>query len=570
MPTTNSTNGLRFASLIRVSTERQAKQGQSLITQRDSNAQDVEKMGGIITAHYGGQEHATRGHERREVDRLIADAGAGIFDAVIVAYADRWSRDNRKSKQGTDAFLAAGVRFFIGTSELDLTNPGHLFILGINAEVGEFIASQQVKKTLQSKVSRAKGGLPACGRLPYGRTYSKETGWGLDPDKHALIKEAARRYLAGGKLTQIADSMGWFLSHLYKVLFLRAGSVWVQEFRSRKLGIVERIETAVPPLLDDATIQAIKCRAQANQSVFRGPVRHKHLLANVLVCGTCGSSLIGNRNSKGERVYRHYARRKLAAWRRSCGEVGMHINADALEESVLRCLFDLFGNAARVRQAVEDAIPDKQKLDATRQQLERLVADQRQLEIKKGRVVRAIALGLIKDEEAAREMGELRRQGDAVTDQINKLKALLANTPTREQIEATAARLVDKFGRRHVDVKKLIEDRIREDQIRFDFDGMTWDEKKALLGMVFNGTTPEGQRLGIYVTRAVGQVRKRCQVWNLRILGRLVDQLVTTPTPAWEPREYDDVEFAGAPLQDELLGESVTGFPEQAGRGPPP
>jgi site-specific DNA recombinase len=568
--TGKGTTGLRFASLIRVSTDRQAKQGQSLITQRDGNARDVERLGGSIVAHYGGQEHATPGHERRELDRLIADVDSGIFDAVIVAYADRWSRDNRKSKQGTDAFLAAGIRFFIGTMELDLTNPAHLFILGINAEVNEFVAAQQVKKTLESKMSRAKSGLPACGRLPYGRTYSKQVGWGLDPDKHALIKEAARRYLAGEMLTHIADSMGWFLSHLYKVLFLRAGSVWVQEFRSKKLGIVERVETAVPPLLDDATIQAIKDRAQANQTVLRGSVRHKHLLANVLICGTCGSTLFGTRNSKGVRVYRHYPRRKLAMWRRSCGEIGMHIKADALEESVMRSLFSLFGNAARVQQAVENAIPDKQKQDDTRQQLERLVGEQRRIEVKKGKVVRAISLEIIKDEEAAREMAELRRQGDAVAEQVNKLKALLANTPTRDQIETTAARIVDLFGRRHVDNKKLIEDRIREDQIMFDFDGMTWDERKALLGLVFNGTTPEGQRLGIYVSRAVGQVRKRCQVWNLRILGRLVDQLVMTPSPAWEPREEDDQEFAGAPLQDELLDESVTGFPPQRRRRQPP
>jgi DNA invertase Pin-like site-specific DNA recombinase len=556
--------------LIRVSTERQAKRGQSLITQRDGNARDVERLGGRIVAHYGGQEHATPGHERQELDRLIGDASQGIFDAVIVAYVDRWSRDNRKSKQGTDAFLAAGVRFFVGTMELDLTNPAHLFILGINAEVGEFVANQQVKKSMDSKVSRAKGGLPACGRLPYGRTYSKEVGWGLDADKHALIKDVARRYLSGEKLPEIADSIGWFPSHLYEILNKRAGSVWVQEFRSKKLGIVERVETAVPPLLDDATIRAIKDRARANTSVFRGPVRHRHLLSHVLICGSCGSSLFGNRNTSGVRVYRHYPRRKLAEWRRSCGEVGMNLKADALEESVMKSLFSLFGNASRVRQSIEDAIPDKEKLDATRRELERLVGDQRQLEVKKGRVVRAIALGLIKDEEAARDMEDLRRQGDAVADRINKLKALLANTPTRDQIEATAIKIVNHFGRRHVDNKKLIEDRIREDQIRFDFDGMSWEERKALLGMVFHGTTPEGTRLGIYVSRAVGQVRKRCQIWNLRILGRLVDQLTTSPTPVWEPREPDDVEFAGGPLQDELLGESVNGFQPHWRPGRPP
>jgi hypothetical protein len=558
MPSHHSTTGLNFASLIRVSTDRQAKRGESLITQRDGNARDAERLGGRIVAHYGGQEHATAGHERRELDRLIADAGRGVYNAVIVAYSDRWSRDNRKSKEGLDAFRGNGIRFFVGTGEMDLFDPNHCLILGMHAEIGEFIANQQSRKSMESRVSRARRGIPVAGELPFARTYTDKDGWGLDAGKAAKVREAARRYLAGESLNDIADSLGMFLSQLQYVLAHRCGPTWTQEFRSARLGIHERVETPVPRLLGDEVIRAVKDRARANRTVFRGPVKHRFLLANLVICGTCGCSLFGNHSSRGVRVYRHYSRRKLASWGKSCADVGMQVRADDLEDAALRGLFDLFGNADRVRQAVEDAIPDKARVDDTRRQLEQLVADQRQVEARKARVVRAIAHGMIEDADASREMAELRRQADAMRVQANKLKALLASTPTREQVEATAARLVDRFGRRHVDVKKLIEDRIREDQVRFDFDGMSWEERKGLLGLVFNGTTPEGQRLGVYVTRAVGQLCGRRQVWDLRLLGLLVDRLVTTPAAPWEPREPDDQEFSGAPLQGELL-ESVTG-----------
>ena len=59
----------------------------------------MERLGGRIVEWYGGQEHGTAGYEKKEVDRLIADAGRGRFDAVIVTDADRWSRDNTKSTQ---------------------------------------------------------------------------------------------------------------------------------------------------------------------------------------------------------------------------------------------------------------------------------------------------------------------------------------------------------------------------------------------------------------------------------------------------------------------------------------
>jgi site-specific DNA recombinase len=75
----------------------------------------------------------------------LADASKGIFDAIIVADASRWSRDNRKSKEGLQIFRDNGIRFFVGTSEYDLFNPEHTFFLGMAAEFGEFQARQQFK-----------------------------------------------------------------------------------------------------------------------------------------------------------------------------------------------------------------------------------------------------------------------------------------------------------------------------------------------------------------------------------------------------------------------------------------
>src|SRR5688572_4268461 len=104
---------LRFAALVRVSTEKQERHGQSLKTQTEDNQRSVRTICGNIVAWYGGHEHGTPGYEKKEVDRLLHDATRGIFDAVIVAYADRWSRDNLKSKEGLAVFRRHGIRFFV-------------------------------------------------------------------------------------------------------------------------------------------------------------------------------------------------------------------------------------------------------------------------------------------------------------------------------------------------------------------------------------------------------------------------------------------------------------------------
>jgi DNA invertase Pin-like site-specific DNA recombinase len=102
---------LRFAALRRVSTEQQEKVGESLRTQTTQLEKYVAELGGSIVGWYGGQEHATPGHEKKEVQRLLQDAQRKTFDAVIVTDADRWSRDNAASQAGLEVFRDQGIRW---------------------------------------------------------------------------------------------------------------------------------------------------------------------------------------------------------------------------------------------------------------------------------------------------------------------------------------------------------------------------------------------------------------------------------------------------------------------------
>jgi len=61
---------LRFAPLIRVSTEDQEKKGESLRTQKGQIKQYVKSLKGIIPDNcwiYSGQEHATPDQERAKL-----------------------------------------------------------------------------------------------------------------------------------------------------------------------------------------------------------------------------------------------------------------------------------------------------------------------------------------------------------------------------------------------------------------------------------------------------------------------------------------------------------------------
>lgn len=69
-----SNSKLKFAAFCRVSTEKQEVKGESLPAQKTKCTKNVHLLGGKITAWYGGQEHATAGYEKKEIDRLLKDA----------------------------------------------------------------------------------------------------------------------------------------------------------------------------------------------------------------------------------------------------------------------------------------------------------------------------------------------------------------------------------------------------------------------------------------------------------------------------------------------------------------
>ena len=147
------TDKLRFAPLVRVSTETQERMGESLRTQKAQIEQTVKALNGTLIPDpwkYSGQEHSTPTFERQRFDQLLKDAGKGLFDAVIVVDTSRWSRDNLKSKQGLQVLKEHGVRFFAGGVEHDLFDPQAEFFLGMATEFNEYSAKIQTKKSLQS------------------------------------------------------------------------------------------------------------------------------------------------------------------------------------------------------------------------------------------------------------------------------------------------------------------------------------------------------------------------------------------------------------------------------------
>jgi site-specific DNA recombinase len=501
---------MRFAPLIRVSTEKQKEKGESLRTQTDQIQQYVKSLEGVIPDNcwqYSGQEHATPDQERAKLDRLLNDSSNGKFDAIIVCDASRWSRDNLKSKEGLNILRNNGTRFFVGTMEYDLFNPEHSFMLGMSAEIGEFQARIQSLKSITNRINRAKRNIPTSGKLPFGRTFDKETKeWRIDPEKHKQIKWAAEQYLSGESIVKISKTLGMNFTNLWKILNHRSGDTWECRFRNKSVNVDETVIIQIPRLLDEETIQAIKEQADANRTYEKGVIKHKYLLSRVVFCKTCGYALMSQTNKNRKQYFRHGKNRKYGC------TVKNWVPSEPLGKAVLIQLFQMFGDVERIEEAIQKATPDFSKIESMREELADLKNKENGEIRERDNLVKLASTGVLSDEEITSRIQPIRDRLKAIRERMDFLEPQIAEQPDPEQIKKKSkmarAVVVDALKNPGPkSIEKLLD--------------APYERQRAIIEKAFAGKDQEGNRLGVYVEQTGDPKRP----WKFEIRA-VLDQVV--------------------------------------------
>jgi DNA invertase Pin-like site-specific DNA recombinase len=522
MSTNSNGRPSRFAAIVRVSAEQQEKRGESLRTQRAQIESAVQVLGGKVTRWYAGQEHATAGWEREQRDKMLAEAERKErpFDAVMVAHEDRWSRDDTRSGTDLDVLKRAGVKFFILTSEQDLTNPTTRLYLGMSALIGAYHARNQKKRSLENRIARAKRGLPTTGRVPFGRLWDeKGQVWVIDPVKQAMVTDVATRYLAGEALPKLAKEYGVNHSNLCKVLRERCGSQWDMQFNVEEPNIRETVTLTIPPLLPDETIKAVLQRLKANRTyMHKPPVSvHSYLLSGRVFCATCGYGMFGQTNVQGKRYYRHAHMERV----RDCPlRPRPWVRADQIEKSVLMDLFNMLGNPAAIERAVRAAVPDQARELKRKARLE---GELNKVKQALGRLVDAVADGLFTPEQVRQKREELDGRQTDLRAELDELLATLADVPGEEAIRLSC----DNFGTAE-NPSIVVYDDEGENYLGGN-DIATWmdmmgakddKDRRVLIEAVLTGCLPDGKPAGVYIS-PTGGIPHRGRSYTYELRGRL-------------------------------------------------
>jgi DNA invertase Pin-like site-specific DNA recombinase len=442
---------LKFACLARVSTPGQQEKGESLEVQKAKLTKYVQDLGGTVArgGWYVGQEHSTPGNDRALLDRLLADATAHRFNAIVVDDLSRWGRDNLRSELALQVLKDNDIKFYVGTMEYDLFSPLSYFMLQTGVSFNQLYAMVLAEKSIRSKLKRLEEGKPAVGSLPWGRTFEKQTGqWGIDPTKQKLIQGAARDFLNGALLSDISARMDVSESVLYRLLRGAAGSRWRVTLKPKKFPRLARQFTlAVPPLLDEATLHALAKRLQAGRAFHTAPVARRRqrerrvgaqdfLFRRMMYCGECGYMLSCGRI--GYNFYYIHTRAKVTGQKSDdsvhCPAFS-YIPRDPIEGNIMWTLFEYFGDKVKRRELIRKADADMNEMEKLRADLKSSRAELMGVQKQQERLVDQASRGVLPEDKIQGQMSRLLEREQALKDRIAEAQDRLDNAPTAEEVD---------------------------------------------------------------------------------------------------------------------------------------
>ncbi len=247
---------------------------------------------------------AYSGKRRPGYDRMLDDLKNGVRDAVIAVDQDRLTRAPKELEHFID--LADGHRIALATvsGEIDLGTSDGRFRARILGSVARQESERKSERIKRQRDQAAHLGHYQGGRRPYG--YDND-GVTVRKAEAKLIKEAARRVLAGESLRQIAIDWNdrgipaasggrWVVTSLRSLLTgPRLAGLRVHQGEAVA-------EAAWPAILDRKTHEQLRAVLGDPRRVQRGRPA-VHLLAGLLRCSKCGAKMHSSRRSDGSRRY---------------------------------------------------------------------------------------------------------------------------------------------------------------------------------------------------------------------------------------------------------------------------
>lgn len=325
--------------------------------------EDCERLAGqrgwvVAEVYVDDDVSAWSGKPRPEYERLLADLRSGAIGGVVVWHLDRLHRHPRDLEAFLDVCDEVGTdKLGCVTGEVDLsTITGRLTarMLGGLARYESDHKSERIVRKHEELAQRGK--VSGGGSRPYAYEADKVT---VRPAEAAIVREVARRFLAGESLRSIVTDLNergehaagggrWSPQTLRRML----GSARIAGQREHHGEIVADAEW--PGIITAAESATIRARL-ADPARRTNKAARSYLLGGLLRCGRCGEKLVSRPRAGGERRY------GCVTDSGGCGKT--YIKAEAVEQFIASAVLDWLDSPelARALEGRSRSVPESER-----------------------------------------------------------------------------------------------------------------------------------------------------------------------------------------------------------------
>ena len=444
----------RVAVYVRVSTQEQAASGYSIGEQTERLKKYCEAHDWTVVSVYTDPGFSGAKMDRPALQRLLSDAGRGIFDTVLVWKLDRLSRSQKDTMYMVEScFLAGGIDFISMNENFDTSTPFGRAMVGILSVFAQLERDQIRERMTMGRVGRAKSGLySGCAHPLIGYDYRDGA---LVPNEYEamqvrLIFELFVRGLEGRELSYMAirEYMAeryttkygaWKAANEIKAIL--TNPVYIGRVSFQGVYYDGTHEPIVSRELWDEAQAAVARRTETFGNATRKREGQVNLLTGLCFCGKCGRRY-GIKTIKTCRIGRVYKYRyyRCDSCRHKKQDGPRCDNAsfrqEDLEGLVLSEIRKLSLDPSLIDSMAAGSAPDP---DGDAAVLSRRIAG---LDAQSSRVLDLYQLGSVPLQEVSARLDALKKEKDAL---LQELAALDTKKPrvSASEAKAAAARLDD-------------------------------------------------------------------------------------------------------------------------------
>ena len=301
----------RAALYIRVSTDKQVREGDSISAQIEALRRYVDDHDDLVLAdeYIDDGISGRKFKERDELQRMLEDVRAKKIDLILFTKLDRFYRSIRHYTATQEVLDKYGVTWLaIWEPIYDTTTPSGRLIVNQMMSIAQFEAEntgQRIKQVFEYKISN---GEVVSGSCPPGLSI-KDKHLVPNDDAH-IVRDMFEYYARTNNLRQLVlylEAEYGFIRTQGNIRNYLTNPLYKGEYRGNK-GYCEAI---VSEELWD-TVQRLLSHN------IRCSTRHEYIFTGMVICAECGRKMRANyqstisRRKDGSRVKKHYS--NYACW----------------------------------------------------------------------------------------------------------------------------------------------------------------------------------------------------------------------------------------------------------------